>query len=903
MDRKIIYPGAIPLENDLLETNRFSMVGLAKLAEAIMGTSTFLHGLACQPTSPASMAVTVAAGEIYSLQNVDDTAYSSLPADTGHSILKQGLLVDAVTLPLQAPSTSGFSQNYLIQVAHEESDTESTVLPYYNASNPTQAWHGPNNSGTAQGTVRSGKCVVKVKAGIAATTGTQNTPGPDSGCIGAFVVTVAAGQTEVTSANIMMISNAPFLPAGGLVAGIQTGQMTYARDYGAQNAYAADFAPPVTSLIDGMRLTFLASNTNTDASTFSPNGLAAAPVYSNTNTALTGGEILASAQIEVIWNSTLSAWVLANTNLSALSKGFVKSVNSHDPDEHGNVNVTAADVNALPLIPTPLTVDLNTLGAPSSAGVYNQPLDAKATTANHYPINQAGSLMVTPSAHGCQQEYTSYALGRKFTRGLSGEWNGKDGPWFDWKEILNTGTADTRYLKKAGDTATGRLTIVNNSNALTLQRAVERQSCYALGKDFDGANLWYVGLGSAGYEVNYYNYKGLNGVTLAEDGTVSVTCGNNQPLLTNTYFRTNAPTGAGAWANQNNVAAPFHNEFTDDSPSVYHPLFKQKHNLADKTSITWSGGILVSEDSFHIHAINTTGSLTTFTFTKDGQFIPGAYGNFDQRYLGKSGGVTATRQSADVALATAASAVTVTPAGAWMSGLQLTGDGSTGTHVASMRHRTEQYAINGTWYNAAKASVTAPVTTVKTPKTNAKISKLTRLSAYTPETGAETFEHEGKQLTAEHLVSAEGYDWYGIQSLITGNHFITYDDNGVIVQISQDASHLTPAGFSVAGLLEIPDGCDIDGTWTFNGEAVSQDADIVAARILAVNEDMRLKYANQAMLAVTTIQAGLVCGRSREGDSDALTAWQGYLCDLRDMTPEQLQQEDVEFPTAPAAAF
>lgn len=345
MDRKIIYPGAIPLENDLLETNRFSMVGLAKLAEAIMGKSTFLHGLACRPTSPASMAVTVGAGEIYSLQNVDDTAYSSLPADTTHSILKQGLLVDAITLPLQAPSTNGLSQNYLIQMAYEESDTESTVLPYYNASNPTQAWHGPNNSGTAQGTVRSGKCIVKAKAGIAATTGTQTTPGPDSGYIGAFVVMVAAGQTELTSANIIMVPGAPFLPAGGLIAGIQSSQMTYARDYGTVNAYAADFTPPVTSLTDGMRLTFLASGANTGASTFSPNGLPAAPVYSNTNTALTGGEILASAQIEVIWNSTLSAWVLANTNLSALSKGFVRTVNSHEPD-NGNVQLgSAADAD------------------------------------------------------------------------------------------------------------------------------------------------------------------------------------------------------------------------------------------------------------------------------------------------------------------------------------------------------------------------------------------------------------------------------------------------------------------------------------------------------------------------------------------------------------------------------
>lgn len=222
-------------------------------------------------------------------------------------------------------------------MAYEDSDTENTVLPYYNASNPTQTWHGPNNSGAAQGTVRSGKCIVKAKAGIAATTGTQTTLGPDLGYIGAFVVTVTAGQTELTSASITMASAAPFLPAGGLVSGIQSGQMTYARDYGTVNAYAADFMPPVTSLTDGMRLTFLASGANTGASTFSPNGLPAAPVYSNTSTALTGGEILSSAQIEVIWNSALSAWVLANTSnvpdATTTQKGIVQLSSATDRDD------------------------------------------------------------------------------------------------------------------------------------------------------------------------------------------------------------------------------------------------------------------------------------------------------------------------------------------------------------------------------------------------------------------------------------------------------------------------------------------------------------------------------------------------------------------------------------------
>lgn len=88
MDRQIIYPGAIPLETDLLNTNKYGMLGLSKLAAAILGTSTMLNGLACVPDSPASLNVSVAPGEIYSLQNIDGTAYSSLAADTTHQIVR-----------------------------------------------------------------------------------------------------------------------------------------------------------------------------------------------------------------------------------------------------------------------------------------------------------------------------------------------------------------------------------------------------------------------------------------------------------------------------------------------------------------------------------------------------------------------------------------------------------------------------------------------------------------------------------------------------------------------------------------------------------------------------------------------------------------------------------------------
>lgn len=314
MDRQIVYPGAIPLETDLLNTNRYAMIGIAKLAAAVMGTNTYLRGLSCTASSPASMTINIARGEIYSLQNIDNTAYSSLPADTVNTILKQGVILSSTPFTLTAPTTAGQSINYLIQVTYQDIDTGATVLPYYNAANPSQAYSGPNNSGVAQYTARTGVCVISLKSGVAAVTGTQTTPSADAGYTAAWVITVAQGATTITAANIFVASNAPFLPTSGIVDGIQRNAMTFAADTGSANAYVASYLPNLATIADGVRLTFKAKTANTGASTFAANGAASAPIYSHANQALQGGEIAANGLVEVEWNSTNAAWILCGNS-------------------------------------------------------------------------------------------------------------------------------------------------------------------------------------------------------------------------------------------------------------------------------------------------------------------------------------------------------------------------------------------------------------------------------------------------------------------------------------------------------------------------------------------------------------------------------------------------------------
>ena len=212
MDRILVYPGSIPLDTDVLNTNRNTMVALGYLAQAVLGSSIVVDGLGCVPTIPGSLAVTVGPGSIIQLSIVDTLDYGSLPADTSDPLVKLGINLTATSFTLTAPATSGQSINYLIQAALLESDTNPVVLPYYNAANPAQPYSGPNNSGVAQNTCRVQRVQLQLKAGAPANAGSQTTPPVDSGWVGLYVVTVSYGQTAIGAASIAQLIAAPFLP-------------------------------------------------------------------------------------------------------------------------------------------------------------------------------------------------------------------------------------------------------------------------------------------------------------------------------------------------------------------------------------------------------------------------------------------------------------------------------------------------------------------------------------------------------------------------------------------------------------------------------------------------------------------------------------------------------------------
>jgi len=92
------------------------------------------------------------------------------------------------------------------------------------------------------------------------------------------------------------------------------------------------------------------------------------------------------------------------------------------------------------------STDLNTVGfslTAVQAAIYHQSANASATADRNYPEAKAGTLFVTGSAYGCQQMFITFDTCNIWVRGLSSNWNGKDGPWRPWVAMYGTNNKPT----------------------------------------------------------------------------------------------------------------------------------------------------------------------------------------------------------------------------------------------------------------------------------------------------------------------------------------------------------------------------------------------------------------------------------------------------------------------------
>ena len=262
-----------------------------------------------------SLQVNVGAGSIYQLDEVDATAYGDLGTDT-NTILKQGILYLPVSLTITPPSTAGFSQVFLVEAIIDDIDAGQQVISYFNAANPAVPFSGPNNDGASQFTTRTSICNIALKAGVAATTGTQQIPAPDSGFVGLFAITVVNGQSTITSANIVQLATAPFFPTLPSVPGAVQNETWVGFDDTSSVANVLQITPypPVTAYNKYQKWVVRPKFNNTGAATLNANGLGNVAIQLPSGAALSGGELKAGSIAELVFDGAVFELVSSPAN-------------------------------------------------------------------------------------------------------------------------------------------------------------------------------------------------------------------------------------------------------------------------------------------------------------------------------------------------------------------------------------------------------------------------------------------------------------------------------------------------------------------------------------------------------------------------------------------------------------
>ncbi|GBD57462.1 hypothetical protein [Gluconobacter wancherniae] len=154
MDRAIVYAGSIPLDTDLLRAGRYAKAGLGNLAEITFGSqSAVACGLVCVP-SANSLSVTIGRGSVLAPGVLDGASVGGLGG---------GLVADNTAVMCQYVSTTDQSvaipyagSIFTLYAVCQEQDTDTVVLPFFNASNPDQTLAGASNGGGSLPTRRAG---------------------------------------------------------------------------------------------------------------------------------------------------------------------------------------------------------------------------------------------------------------------------------------------------------------------------------------------------------------------------------------------------------------------------------------------------------------------------------------------------------------------------------------------------------------------------------------------------------------------------------------------------------------------------------------------------------------------------------------------------------------------------
>jgi len=146
-------------------------------------------------TSPTGTTLTVQPGSWYQLAALNDSISTQ--------VLKQSLLLAPAALTIPAPTVSGQSINYLVQISASSltsTNMLTSALPLLDSTNPM-----------LPGLLVNGELLVGIKAGVSAVTGSQVTPTADAGYTALYVVTSTYGSAS-PSVQLSPAGSPPSMP-------------------------------------------------------------------------------------------------------------------------------------------------------------------------------------------------------------------------------------------------------------------------------------------------------------------------------------------------------------------------------------------------------------------------------------------------------------------------------------------------------------------------------------------------------------------------------------------------------------------------------------------------------------------------------------------------------------------
>lgn len=197
MDQRIIYPGAVPQDTDLLLAQKYAKLGMGRLMDLLYGTQTAALGFAVTLSSSA-LSVTLGTGIVLTRALLLPTALGGegggIAAD-GTEVMSQFLLESPVSLTF--PGTGG---TYTLYATCVDADTDLTLLPFYNVAQPDQTQAGPNNSGNS--------LAVRRNAGITLSLAQSAPTAPTNGFVIPLITfTVPSGATNASGVTYAQIAN------------------------------------------------------------------------------------------------------------------------------------------------------------------------------------------------------------------------------------------------------------------------------------------------------------------------------------------------------------------------------------------------------------------------------------------------------------------------------------------------------------------------------------------------------------------------------------------------------------------------------------------------------------------------------------------------------------------------